>query len=426
MDEQIGRVIREHVGLVDVAPTVLDLLGLPALREADGHSLAPLLRGEKGNAYDYEIESFFAAHSYGWAPLRALVRRGYKYVEAPRAELYRLDADPGESHNLADAEARRTSALARRLRALVSGDEVSSTHVEPELAEHRRRLESLGYAAGGAASQESEAIDPKDGIAWIAELEAGRRAYQTGQPQDGIAPLRRLLARNPNNVQALLALAMCYLGSGRPGDAVRIDRRALVLRPDDDLVHFNLANALAASRQQRPGALPEARRHYERALQLNPRFADAYLNYASLLERSDASTEALDLLERARTAGVRDPDLETRLAVLELTKGNVDAAEQAFRRALELHPHDVGPLEAMARISSRRGRFAESAAFYEKLLDVAPSAATARSLGTIRRDRLDDPAGARIAYLRALALTAPGDPERETLRALIDELAQHP
>jgi tetratricopeptide (TPR) repeat protein len=308
------------------------------------------------------------------------------------------------------------------LRALVSGDGVSSTPVEPELAEQRRRLESLGYAAGGAASQESEAIDPKDGIAWIAELEAGRRAYQIGQPQDGIAPLRRLLARNPNNVQALLALAMCYLGSGRPGDAVRIDRRALEIRPDDDLVHFNLANALAASGEH----LPEARRHYERALQLNPRFADAYLNYASLLERSDAAAEALDLLERARAAGVRDPDLETRLAVLELRKGNVEAAEQAFRRALDLHPRDAGPLEAMARISSRRGRFAESAAFYEKLLDVAPSAATARSLGSIRLDRLDDPAGARIAYLRALALTAPGDPEREALQALIDELAQHP
>jgi len=417
-----GKVVDRQVGLVDVAPTVLDLLDLPPLPDTDGRSAVSLLRGKKVDPRGYEMESFFPSYAYGWSPLRGLVREGYKYVDAPRGELYRLPADPGETKNLFADEADRASALAEALGALVEEDSATMPTVDPELEEQKQRLETLGYV-GGSSTHEDAAIDPKDGVAWLPDLEAGRRAYQTGKPSEGIEPLKRLLSNNPGNVPALLALGLCYLGSGKPDMAVATDLRALEIGPDDPLVHFNLANAFAALGETKPDKLPEARNAFERALELNPRFADAYLNYASLLERGGSDADALMWLRRARSAGVRDPDVETRIAVLELKKGNVEPAKEAFRRALELHPRAAGPLEAMARITYRQARWPESASYFERLLEVSPRLPVAATLASIRLDHLDDREGARRAYERALELAAPDDPNRSLILERIEELS---
>ena len=71
----VGSVVETAVGLVDVAPTLLDLLHLPALQDTDGRSLVPLIRGERKNAGDYEMETLYPSFSYGWAPLRAFCVR---------------------------------------------------------------------------------------------------------------------------------------------------------------------------------------------------------------------------------------------------------------------------------------------------------------------------------------------------------------
>jgi len=417
-----GKVVDQRVGLVDVAPTVLDLLDLPPLRDADGQSVVRLLHGETLDPRGYELESFFPSYAYGWSPLRGLVREEYKFVDAPRGELYRLPADPNERRNLLPEEDGRASSLADELGALIEGDAGTPPAGDPGLEEQKRRLEALGYV-GGSSTNDDSAIDPKDGIAWLADLEVGRRAYQTGRPAEGIEPLRRLLSHNPGNVPALLALGLCYLGSGRAEMAVSVDRQALELGPDDPLVHFNLANALAALGETEPDKLLEARGHYEEALTLNPRFADAYLNYASLLERGGSDADALVWLRRARSAGVRDPDVETRIAVLELKKGNVEPAKEAFRRALELHPRAAGPLEAMARIAYRQRHWPEAAGYFERLLEVSPTPQAAATLASIRLDHLGDREGARRAYERALELTSPADPNRTLILERIEELS---
>jgi arylsulfatase A-like enzyme len=88
--------VTQTVGLVDVAPTILDLLELSALDDADGRSLLPLMRGERPTPPSYEMETFYPSLAYGWAPLRALCSGPYKYIEAPAPELYELPTDPRE------------------------------------------------------------------------------------------------------------------------------------------------------------------------------------------------------------------------------------------------------------------------------------------------------------------------------------------
>jgi arylsulfatase A-like enzyme len=115
-----GRRVASQVRLVDVMPTVLDLLGLPPLPDADGRSLVPLLRDEE----DGDRVAFSRVTRKG--PDRVSVRRdGFKLIREVgpeglgRAELYDLAADPGERHDLAAEQPERVAALDVDLRAYV-------------------------------------------------------------------------------------------------------------------------------------------------------------------------------------------------------------------------------------------------------------------------------------------------------------------
>jgi arylsulfatase A-like enzyme len=100
-----GRVIEEQVGLVDVAPTVLDLLGLPPLPGASGRSFARLLTG-RGAPFEERPLVSAALFSDGVPGTETVRTRTHKYLRVKDQEMvYDLQADPGETRPVADAGA---------------------------------------------------------------------------------------------------------------------------------------------------------------------------------------------------------------------------------------------------------------------------------------------------------------------------------
>ena len=69
-----------------------------------------------------EMESFYPSFSYGWAPLRALCTGPYKYIEAPRPELYELPTDPRETRDVLSQKPKRASEIALALTVRTRGD----------------------------------------------------------------------------------------------------------------------------------------------------------------------------------------------------------------------------------------------------------------------------------------------------------------
>jgi tetratricopeptide (TPR) repeat protein len=327
-----GRVVKETVGLVDVAPTLADLAGIAPLAGADGRSLARALRGGSAPAArDVEMESFFPLFSYGWAPLRALVRGPLKLIDAPRSELYDLSKDPVEAKNVRMARRTEATDLLRALSTRVEGDAPVPDAMDPSLAEHAQRIASLGYIGGSAASPGEEAIDPKDGIVWIADLETGRNALASKKPADGIAPLTRLLARNPSNLPALMTLAACFEDAGKLDDAIGVHRRALALYPKSAVTWKNLGGALAAK-----GSKTEAAAAFEKAVGLDPLDAVALHELSRLaFERKDYAGAERWL---AKELAVR-PDAATARALGDLRSKKLNdaaGAKRAYERAREL------------------------------------------------------------------------------------------
>jgi arylsulfatase A-like enzyme len=116
-----GKTNDRVVAHIDVYPTLLALLGLPMppQQQVDGESYAPLLTGNG----DFSREALFNYFPHGPSPGRAggvWVRSGpWKLIrwfglpedDAARLELYNLDDDAGETHNLAAAEPQQAARL---------------------------------------------------------------------------------------------------------------------------------------------------------------------------------------------------------------------------------------------------------------------------------------------------------------------------
>lgn len=107
----------EFVSLLDLMPTFLDLAGIDAPYELAGSSLLPLLAGEQKDWRDCFVAEW---HGHRFLNSQRMLRQGtYKYVFTPGNidELYDLDADPHEFHNLIDNPDHSTTleSLRRRL-----------------------------------------------------------------------------------------------------------------------------------------------------------------------------------------------------------------------------------------------------------------------------------------------------------------------
>lgn len=151
-----GRVVDTPVSTLDIVPTLLDWLDLPAAN-GDGRSLRDLVDGRDGGdasllvAEQGSDANDFSKSLIDWP--RKLIC--FRTPEGERYELYDLSRDPGERHDLAASHPDDVAVLSARLWALFEeqrplGAAPASGQAELS-ARARRQLRSLGYVAGSDA-----------------------------------------------------------------------------------------------------------------------------------------------------------------------------------------------------------------------------------------------------------------------------------
>jgi hypothetical protein len=171
-------------------PTVLDLLHVPA-PPMDGVSLVALMTGRvKHLDLDAYSESAYSRR-FGWSELHALRAGRYKFINAPRPELYDLETDPDEQRNIIHERAALGSVMAARVDALAESVDPRKPMDSSVGAEAAFRLAALGYVghgvlrAAGAGTEEARPVDPKDCIGRYNEIV---RRQSGGAPHLGVAP----------------------------------------------------------------------------------------------------------------------------------------------------------------------------------------------------------------------------------------------
>ncbi|MET0555235.1 MAG: sulfatase-like hydrolase/transferase [Vicinamibacteria bacterium] len=374
------------VRLVDVAPTVLALAGLPALPDADGVSFVPLLEGRRQAAEPALLETQHPWTTYGWAPLAAVRHAGLKYVRAPREELYDLAADPGEERDLARTHASRAAPLRALLERFERAPAAAALpSQDPSVLEN---LRALGYVGGGppAGPPPADLPDPKDRLATRDTLVAGEALLRRGDLGGALARFDAVLASEPANRFAVLrsGIALLKRGDARAA-AVRL-RRSVALDPGQPEARYALADALT-----RAGDVSAAIPEWMETVRLQPRRAAAWSNLGTALGRAGRFADAERAFARAVALDPDDPQL----------LANHAFALRAARRPAEA----ARALERAAALSG--DAFAHAASLGLLLLESgAPGDAARPWLARARAGELDY-AAARRALER---LPAPGGP----------------
>jgi arylsulfatase A-like enzyme/Flp pilus assembly protein TadD len=429
-----GKTVVEQVRTIDIMPSVLELAGAAASPAAAGRSVVPLIAGAPARAPDEAYaESFYPYFHFGWSPLRALRTGKYKYVDAPAPELYDLEADPGESKNIAAAN----RALAWRLR-----DRLHAAYKLPARpgaakreavdASTAERLKSLGYVTassrGARPPVDAKLPNPKEKLQVYVLLQQALLDSQNGRPQRAIEGLRSVLEVDPGMVDARIHLGLLYKRAGDYASAVEQFKLAIQRDESNVTATYNLAHTYASWGRlsdaivgfertlrldpkevrarvglgiayQTEGSLDKAIREYEAALRIDPFDSTARNNLAAVyLARRDAA-HALEHLRRSLEINSRSAETHNLLGSAHWLNGQLEAARGEFREAIALDPKYVDPHLNLAMIAGNEGRTQEALSHLETAAQLAPR--SARVLEMLARAY--DSAGMKVEAERALS-----------------------
>lgn len=354
-----GRRVSSLVRLTDIAPTALALAGLDPLEACQGVSLAPLLNGTSADLkLDAYAETLCPRYDFGYSHLRALWSDGFKYIHAPRPELYDLSTDPDEQLDLAAAQPQRVADMRERLKRLIQD---APRGVAPEKAimaatpDSVRAMQHLGYV-GGEAEATSEAdlleplgADPKDHADDITRIchALAMRSMKNYPAAEQI--FRELISRFPPDQKGFyrvhLGLAETLQELRKFDEAASHFEKALEARPDDAQALTGLGMCL--TKLNRPA---EALTRFDAAIRATPGFARAYLQKAGVLAEMGELDQAAALLRRTLEL---DPEMTAayvNLGTVYGMKGDATNAADAFRKALAIEPENEGARRGLQKL----------------------------------------------------------------------------
>jgi superkiller protein 3 len=242
----------------------------------------------------------------------------------------------------------------------------------------------------------------------VADLELAR-----GASEEAAQAYREFLRSHPDRADALQNLAILELRSGRTAEARTCLEAAIKSAPSADL-YYNLGNLHLKAQ-----TLDAAVAAYRRALEYEPRHAEARFNLALALERSGRRAEAVSTL--AQLSGV-SPEIARERARMEASMGGLEAS-----RALDLarSTADVDTVLAVASGFRQAGEMEKALALLDRAVELAPKQAPALlNRGAVRQE-MGRLAEAAADYEAASALD-PALPEaRFNLGVLAEERSQY-
>ncbi len=395
-----GARVATPVGLIDVFPTVAQIVEADPPKSLAGRSLLAIAEGEKPDRRIFS-ETMYPRIHLGLSDLVSLADATHHFIDAPRPELYDLRSDPGEKKSII-ADQRGVHAAMKR---------ESLTHDRTLKApssvgrEEAARLAALGYLTGSAPAAGEGLGDPKD---HIADLEAAEKAASltgVGRAEEAIRILRGVVARNPKFADAWSQLGRACERAGRLEDSIVAFRKAIDISPmlapeiaislaesylslgrvDDSIAHAKLgvavhpgpAHAVLAKANLLKGDFAAAE-EAARWLMSDPRGrTEGFVAMAQIRTSQKRFDEAWSLAESARTdvaarGGPPVPLLAFVRGDLLAIRGQVAEAEQAFREEMRLFPRDREAFVRLAALQTLQGRVADAERTFEEMLKASP------------------------------------------------------
>jgi arylsulfatase A-like enzyme/Tfp pilus assembly protein PilF len=415
-----GRTVEERVGLIDITPTILDLLGIEPPRNLDGRSLAPLLLSPAPPAAtssrDLYIETLSPRLVNGWGELRGILSYDYKYIHGPRPELFNLTTDPHELTNLYADEPDRAAGLRSRLEQQLDALDGAGRSAAAELDEEsRRRLAALGYLlpSGTDADTITEelvegGIAPQDRVGDVNDISAAKSLLFRRRPLEARELLLALVDRDPENALYRELLMTAQLQLGMVDEALTSLEVLRGPTGEDDVTESLLHNLVAVlfAQEQRQQSIQLLEDHLDRKDSANGRYLLATLRgrigdvegqHAALRHALNVDPEhvpaRVDLAVHLSETGSEEAEAEFLRAIASgryssrahfnygaylVKNGQLARAADFFERAAELNPRYLQAHLARVSVALDLGDPEAAARAYDQLRQVEPASDEAR------------------------------------------------
>lgn len=394
-----------RVSHVDIVPTILERLGLPAGEELAGVSLL----GEPQDRDTY-FESLSASLNRGWAPLVGLIRGDWKYIDLPLIELYDLAEDPGERTNLAEEQRRKLF----ELREILAGAAPAPEGIERSVsAEESANLLSLGYVSGSQVKERyTAADDPKNLVEIDGMLHQIVDAYQHGRREQALAIAEEVLRLRPDMAVGREMHAFLLQEEERPEAAAETLRAAVedgtatpAMRKRLGLILSESGRAEEAVKVLAPlaggndpemlnaygialadtGRLQEAVSQFDRVLRIDRTNATAYQNLGIVALRAGDVPRAENYLRRALDLNDELPLALNALGVVQARKGDPRSAIASWARAVKLDPAQYDALLNLGMTAGQTGDAVLARQSLEAFVARAPSERYATDIARARQ-----------------------------------------
>jgi len=398
-----GITVEERVNLIDVMPTILDMLKIPIGSEVQGKSCLDAIRGKKRKSSLSYFESYFPLENFGWAPLFGLIDDEWKFIRAPKPELYNLERDPGESQNVFQEQVQVSRRMLKSLEEFQKSHSAGRSGKERRLTEEEeRRLRSLGYfgteRTGSAPGRSLP--DPKDKIADYVLYYRGNLHETRGEFQEAARLYKEVIRRNPDVPNNYVHLGFLYAKMGRMDNAIEVLEQGREQLPESYVILSRLiafyssadrldqalstskvmlaidgrnfdALFLSGSVNAKRGNWAEALGFYEKALDVEPENKTLRQRYAYTLAALGKPEEALEKYRVLSSEYPRDAGILKEMSEVYKAMGNLNLALDSLRAAIDLEPAPEMYYE-YAFLLENAGNLKDAVAWLRKYLDASP------------------------------------------------------
>jgi arylsulfatase A-like enzyme/Tfp pilus assembly protein PilF len=377
--DSAGKVVETQVRSIDVAPTLAALAGT-RMSGVDGESVVSLIRGpaRRDPAPSY-AETYYPKWHFGWSELRSVRVGDWKYIDAPKPELYDMRADARETRNAVDARGPLATGLSSELGRIAGGFGAAATTEPPQPdPETLARLRSLGYVGIAAPSPGARGPDPKDMVPKLEMFRSGITAAMTAlerrAPDSAIAELKKLVAINDRSYELHLFLGDAYAAKREYETALGEYDAAAVLNPTAAAPLVSQARVYLAM-----GDVGRAQQKLDRAAKIEPGSSEAAVVQGSVFEKQGRGADALSQYDAAIRTNGSDTQARVSLASLAMRLRQYDAAKPQFEKLLEMGYRPSRMHFGLAQIAESKGDPKTAIAEYRLALQAEPGLAEAKS-----------------------------------------------
>jgi arylsulfatase A-like enzyme/tetratricopeptide (TPR) repeat protein len=360
-----GNQVQSRASLVDVTPTILQILGMPVAPMMQGESLLSLMKAAPGTPSlaaaerPAFAETLYPRKAFGFSSLYAMRTGKFLFIQAPRKELYDKSTDPQEEHDLSDTAPAVIETLTHQIDEFRK--KTSSITAAPKGAvdpQAQEKLNALGYVASqesddvkvGPGIQDS-AADPKDKIGTINLLHDAILDIENNQYEDAIVRLRKVLSTDPGIPMAYMQLGSAYTWLEQYEQAIPVLTKAVEMRPDVLISQYELGLALSET-----GDWEGSVSHFEAAVAKSPKWGALHFSLAAAYGHVGKMNEARRELEMVLKLNPDDYRASLVLGRLLAVQGNAAEGLRWLRKASKLQPNDINVHLFLADAYDRLGQ----------------------------------------------------------------------